>query len=95
MRDFLVAERAEDIRRIASEHGGRSVRVFGSRARGDAVESSDLDLLVDFEQGRDLLDLVALKQDLEELLGCRVDIVEEEGLSPYLRRRVLQEARTL
>ena len=95
MRDVLITERAEEIRRVSSEHGARRVRVFGSRARGEAGESSDLDLLVDFEPGRDLLDLVALKQDLEQLLGCHVDIVEEEGLSPYLRKRVLQEARAL
>ncbi len=95
MRDLLITEHAEEIRRIASEHGARRVRVFSSRGRGEAGESSDLDLLVDFEPGRDLLDLVALKQDLEQLLGCHVDIVEEEGLSPYLRKRVLQDARAL
>ncbi len=95
MRDVLITEHAEDIRRIASQHGAQRVRVFGSRVRGAAGESSDLDLLVDFEPGRDLLDLVALKQDLEEFLGCRVDVVEEEGLSPYLRKRVLEEARSL
>ena len=95
MEDRLITERAEEIRRIAAEHGGLRVRVFGSRSRGEAHESSDLDLLIDFEEGRDLLDLVATKQDLEQLLGCHVDIVEEEGLSPYLRSRVLQEARVL
>lgn len=95
MRDLLITERAEEIRRIAREHGARRVRVFGSRARGEASESSDLDLLVDLEPGRDLLDLVALKQDIEGLLGCRVDVVEEEGLSAYLRQRVLEEARAL
>jgi predicted nucleotidyltransferase len=51
-----------------------------------------VDLLVDFETGRDLLDVVALKQDLEALLGCRVDVVEEGGLSPYLRDRILEQA---
>jgi hypothetical protein len=62
---LLITERAEQIRRIASQHGTRRVRVFGSRARGGASTSSDLDLLVNFEPGRDLLDLVGLKQDLE------------------------------
>lgn len=80
MRDLLITERAEEIRRIAREHGARRVRVFGSRARGEASESSDLDLLVDLEPGRDLLDLVALKQDIEGLLGCRVDVVEEPSI---------------
>jgi hypothetical protein len=95
MKDPLIMERAEEIRRIACEHGAHRVRVFGSRARGEAGESSDVDLLVDFDPGRDLLDLVALKQDLELLLGCHVDVVEEEGLSPYLRKRVLEDARLL
>lgn len=95
MRDILITERAEEIRRIARYHGAHRVRVFGSRARGEAGTSSDVDLLVDFEPGRDLLDLVALKQDLEQILGCHVDVVEEEGLSPYLRQRVVEEARVL
>ncbi|MFN8625541.1 MAG: nucleotidyltransferase family protein [Candidatus Binatia bacterium] len=95
MADFLISDRAEEIRQIARQHGARRIRVFGSRARGDAGASSDVDLLVELESGRDLLDLVALKQDLEALLGCPVDVVEEEGLSPYLRERVLAEARSL
>jgi hypothetical protein len=76
-------------------HRARRVRVFGSRGRGAAGTTSDLDLLVDFEPERNLLDLVALKQDLEHLLGCQVDIVEEERLSPYLRERVLEDAQLL
>ena len=95
MRDRLLSERADEIRRIATQHGARRIRVFGSRSRGQAGESSDLDLLVDLAPGRDLLDLIALKQDLEDLLGCRVDVVEEEGLSPYLRQRVVDEAQAL
>ena len=71
------------------------LRVFGSYAAGEANETSDLDLLVRFEPGKDLLDLVALKQDLEELLGRQVDVVEEDALSPYIRDKVLQEARPL
>ena len=95
MDDLLITERAEEIRRIARQHGALRVRVFGSRARGEAITSSDLDLLVDFEPGRDLVDLIGLKQDLEQVLGCPVDVVEEEGLSPHLRQRVLEEARPL
>ena len=95
MVDVLITDRAEDIRRIARQHGARRLRVFGSRARGEAGASSDVDLLIELESGRDLLDLVALKQDLEALLGCPVDVVEEEGLSPHLRERVLAEARPL
>ena len=56
---------------LASRHGARNVRVFGSVLRGDARSNSDVDLLVEIEPGRTLLDLIALEQDLEELLGCR------------------------
>jgi uncharacterized protein len=81
-----------DILRVAHAHGAFRVRLFGSRARGDARGDSDLDLLIGLEPGRSLLDLVAIKQDLEDLLGYSVDVVTEGGLSPYLRERVLAEA---
>jgi predicted nucleotidyltransferase len=80
---------------VAVRHGARNVRVFGSAARGDTGPDSDVDLLVDLEPGRSLLDHVALWQDLEELLGCRVDIVVEGGISPYLRDRIVAEATPL
>jgi len=88
----LLNQKKEDIQRIARQHGARNLRVFGSVARGEATEGSDLDLLVEMEPGRSLLDLVAIKQDLEELLGCKVDVVTEAAVSPYLRDRVLSEA---
>jgi predicted nucleotidyltransferase len=80
------------ILRIAAAHGAAQVRVFGSRARGEAREQSDLDLLVTLESGRSLLDLVAIKQDLEEALHLQVDVVTERGLSPHMRDAVLAEA---
>jgi len=93
--DPLISKHAEEIRSLARRHGAMRVRIFGSRATGAAVESSDLDLLVDFEPGRDLLDLVGLKQDLEALLGVGVDILTERALSPYLRDQVLAAATPL
>ncbi len=88
----LLKDRREDILRVAAQHGAQKVRVFGSAARGDAGPDSDLDFLVEFEEGRSLLDVSALWQDLEELLGRKVDIVEPEGLHWYIRDRVLREA---
>ena len=81
--------------RIAAAHGARNVRIFGSVVRGESNDSSDLDLLVDMAEGRSLLDLVALGDDLEQALGVAVDVVTEKSLSPYLRDRILAEAVSL
>jgi len=92
---LLASGEREDINRIAAAHGARNVRVFGSVGRGEASSSSDLDLLVEMSEGRSLLDLVALGEDLEEALGVVVDVVTEKSLSPYLRDRILAEAVSL
>lgn len=93
----MLVNSALDIRRveilaIVKRHGGRNVRVFGSQARGEGAPDSDLDILIDLEPGRSLLDIVAIKQDLEDLLGCSVDVVTEASVSPYIREHVLSEA---
>lgn len=87
-----LSEHREEIIGIAARRGARNLRLFGSRARGEPGAGSDVDLLVELEPGRSLLDLVGLSQDLEELLGRRVDVVTDAGLSPYLRERVHAEA---
>jgi len=88
-------EHRSEIVRVARGHGATGVRVFGSVARGEDGPGSDLDLLVDLRLGRSLLDLIALKQDLEDLLGQAVDVVTEAGISPYVRDRVVQQAMAL
>lgn len=88
----FLSEHKRDILRLAAQRGARNVRVIGSVARGEALADSDLDLLVDLEPGRNLLDLGGLVMDLEELLGVRVDIATEKGLRERLRERVLHEA---
>jgi len=84
--------RRDEILNIAVRHGARTVRIFGSVARGEETPASDLDLLVEFEPGRSLLDHIALAQDLEDLLGREVDVVTAKGLHPYIRDRVCREA---
>ena len=91
MSGFLKKHRAE-ILDLARRHGAGNVRVFGSLGRGEGTEGSDLDLLVTLAEGRSLLDLVGLKQDLEDLVHRPVDVVTERALSPYLRERVLLDA---
>lgn len=90
--ESLTGLNAVAIREVAARHGASQVRVFGSFARGTQQNDSDLDLLVDLAPGRSLLDLIAIQQDLEDLLGRRVDVVTARSLSPYLRDSVLRDA---
>lgn len=91
----LVQSKREEILRVAAEHGAHNVRVFGSVARGEAGEASDIDFLVEMEPGRSLLDLGGLHVELEALLGRKVDVVTDGGIYWLLRRRILKEARPL
>jgi uncharacterized protein len=81
----------EKILTIASSHGASNIRVFGSVARGEASASSDIDLLVELEPGRSLMDLGGFLMDVQEELGIRVDVATERMLRPEVRRRVLAE----
>ena len=88
----LLRERREDIKRIAAKHGAFNIRVFGSVARGEATSESDLDLLIDVGQITSSWFPVGLILELEELLGCKVEVVTERSLNPYIRDQVLREA---
>jgi hypothetical protein len=90
--DELRERWREDILRLAERHGARNVRVFGSLARGEATAASDLDLLVEMEPGRSLLDLIGFNQDLEDALGIHVDVLTDDGLSPYMHDDILHQA---
>ena len=89
---LTIQAQRDDILRVAGLYGARNVRVFGSVVSGVAKPESDVDLLVEFEPGRSLLDHVALKQDLEDLLGRKVDVVTERALHWFIRDRVLEQA---
>jgi predicted nucleotidyltransferase len=91
----MLQDKRDEIFRIAGAHGAQNVRVFGSVSRGEAGTKSDVDLLVKLEPGRSLLDLIAIKQELEDLLGREVDVVTEDAVSPYIREQVLKEAVSL
>lgn len=87
-----LKQRRAEILAVAARHGAQNVRIFGSVARGEADERSDIDLLVDMEQGRTLFDMGGLKVDLEALIGRPVDVVTERSLKQRLRDPVLREA---
>lgn len=90
--DSLLKARRAEIINIAASHGAKNVRVFGSHARGEETEDSDVDLLVDFDGEHGLLDRIALIAELEELLGRDVDVVTEQGIYWLLRRKIVREA---
>lgn len=85
-------DKRNEIVSVVAKHGATDVRLFGSAARNETRAGSDLDLLVRMEEGRNLFDLIALSQELEDKLGVDVDVLSERGLSPYLRDRILSEA---
>ena len=87
-----IRKKRSRILAIAGRHGATNLRVFGSVARGETGPESDLDLLVELEPGRSLLDHIALIQDLEEDLDCRVDAVTEKALKDRYKKRILKEA---
>ncbi|WP_158735809.1 nucleotidyltransferase family protein [Alteribacillus sp. YIM 98480] len=87
-----LQEKRDLILKIAREHGIKNVRVFGSVARSEDGSASDLDLLVDFEEGRSLFDLIRFKQDMEDLLKIKVDVVTENSIHWRIKEDVLNGA---
>jgi hypothetical protein len=92
MMDRLLVEHRDQIIAHAKQHGVTDLRVFGSMARGDAKPDSDVDFLVEFENGRSLLDQSALILDLEDLLGRKVDVVTRRSVFRGLLERIRSEA---
>jgi predicted nucleotidyltransferase len=91
----IIDKQRDQILALAAKYGAFNVRVFGSVARGEADFKSDVDFLVDLEEGRSLFDLGGLLMDLQELLHCKVDVVTEAGLHWYIKDRILKEAKPL
>ena len=88
----LLDNKREEILSIARKHGAQNVRVFGSVVRGEGGTGSDLDLLVEVGPEHTSFFPAGLVVDLEDLLGCKVDVVTEKALHWYIRERVLKEA---
>ena len=90
-----LKEKRRQIFAVAKRHGARRIRVFGSLAKGESRRDSDVDFLIELEPGRTLLDVVAIKQDLEDLLQRQVDVVTEDAVSPYLKDEIVTQAISL
>ena len=88
--DLLRAKREENLL-VCAKYGTHNVQVFGSVAHGESDEQSDIDLIVDFEPGRSLLDHAGLWLELQEPLDVKVDVVGSRGIKPRIRERALQE----
>lgn len=91
----LLRQRKEEIIALAAKRGAYNVRVFGSIARGTDREDSDIDLLVDLDPNRSLMDLGGLLIDLTEALGRPVDVLTIQGLREKIRTKILEEAKPI
>jgi len=91
----IIGDNKEQILALAAKHGAYNVRIFGSVAQGTAKDSSDVDFLVELEDGRSLFDLGGLLADLQQLLHRQVDVLTEQGLHWYIKDKVLKEAKPL
>lgn len=88
----LLQENREEILKIATQHGAYNLRIFGSVARGEERQDSDVDFLVEMEGDRNLLDRIGLMQDLEDLLGRKVDVATVKVLRDFCRESILKDA---
>lgn len=88
----ILQDKRDKILMLAAKHGAKNIRIFGSVARGEADETSDVDFLVDLEPGRSLFDLGGLLSDLQQLFDCEVDVVTSKGLKARMRENILKEA---
>jgi predicted nucleotidyltransferase len=91
----LIRSKKSDILAIATRHGAKNVRVFGSVARGEDTDTSDVDLLVSMEKNRSLYDLIGLQQEIQDILKRNVDVLTDRSINRYLQAQILQEATLL
>ncbi len=87
-----IQQYRQEILSVAKKHGVTSIKLFGSFARGEENEKSDVDFLVEMEKDRSLLDIGGLVMDLQDLLHRTIDVVEPNGLHSLIRDEVLKEA---
>lgn len=88
----LLQSKRTEILALAAKHGASNVRLFGSVIRAGDRDGSDVDFLVDMQETRSLFDLIGLQQDLEKVIGRKVDVLTPNGINRYLKDRILAEA---
>jgi uncharacterized protein len=88
----MTDERIKIVVDHLKNQGALTVKIFGSHARGEETPESDLDVLVEFSARKSLLELVKIEQDLEELLGIKVDLLTRKSISPYLIEQIENES---
>lgn len=95
----LSREKLEEIKdiivKVLKKHNVKRAAIFGSIARGEATEESDIDIVIEFEGRKSLLDLVDLKLELQELLGKKVDVITYNSINPLLKEQILNEQKIL
>ncbi len=90
--DKLITRNREAIIKIAQRNNAVNIRVFGSMVRGDAESDSDVDLLADLDINTSLLDRIAITQEIEDLLGRKIDLVTPDKLHRVIKDRVMKES---
>lgn len=88
-------EMMEKLIQILKKHGAKRIEIFGSYARGEQRETSDLDVIVEFEKRKSLLELVGIEQELEDHLGVKIDLLTEDSISPYLVEKIKKESKVI
>lgn len=91
----VLRSRRSEILALAAKHGASNVRLFGSVVRGEDLEDSDVDFLVDMQENRSLFDLIGLQQDIEKAIGRKVDVLTPNGINRHLKDRIMDEAAPL
>jgi len=89
------SEIMEKLIHILRKHGAKKIEIFGSYARGEQKETSDLDVIVEFEKRKSLLELVGIEQELEDNLGIKIDLLTEASISPYLMEKIRKESKVI
>ncbi len=88
-------EMMEKLIHILKKHGAKKIEIFGSYARGEQKETSDLDVIVEFEKRKSLLELVGIEHELEDHLGMKIDLFTGASISPYLIEKIKKESKVI